>query len=366
MSLLQQEEAMGTESHDGSVKAESFGLEGKAQLFTLQKGAMQLRATNWGATIVSLIVPDKAGQYADVVLGFDTLTPYMDGSSPYFGSVVGRVANRISGASFTLDGQEHKLVATTSNPDITLHGGKKGFDKVLWEVKEMGCNPDPFVQFVYHSFDGEEGFPGDVDVSVTYRLSGDFELRTEMEAIPNNKSTPINLAQHSYWNLAGHQSGDILGHYVRLWASHITPVNEQLIPTGEFLSVDGTPFDFKDARRIGDHIIDVPGGYDHNYVLGNDANDEGDLHLAARIKDLETGRVMDVLTNAPGMQFYTGNFVPDIEGKDGSKYRKHSGLCLETQGLPNAVNQPKFPSIIYNPGQLYRHIMVHRFYTEHE
>lgn len=355
---------MRSEHRGASVKVEEFGLEGKAQLFTLRKSDMQLRVTNWGATIVSLIVPDKAGQYADVVLGFDTLTPYMDGSSPYFGSVVGRVANRISGASFTLDGQEHKLVVTTSNPDITLHGGKKGFDKVLWEVKEMGCNPDPFVQFVYHSFHGEEGFPGDVDVSVTYRLSGDFELSTEIEAIPNNKTTPINLAQHSYWNLAGHGSGDILGHHLRIWASHITPVDERLIPTGAYLSVDGTPFDFKDGRSIGDRIGDVPGGYDHNYVLGNDANNEGDLCLAARLKDPETGRVMDLLTDAPGMQFYTGNFVPEMEGKDGCKYRKHSGLCLETQGLPNAVNQPKFPSIVYKPGQVYKHKMVHRFYTE--
>lgn len=327
---------------------------------------MELRVTNWGATIVSLSVPDKAGQLADVVLGFDTLAPYMDGASLYFGSIVGRVANRISGAAFTLDGQKHKLVATTSNPDITLHGGKKGFDKVLWEVKEVKHNPDPSVQFVYHSFDGEEGFPGDVDVSVTYKLSREFELRTDMEAVPINKSTPISLAQHSYWNLAGHQSGDVLGHNVCIWASHITPVNEGLIPTGEFLPVDGTPFDFKDPRTISDCIDNVPGGYDHNFVLNSNVEAEDDLHLAARVKDPASGRVMDLLTNAPGMQFYTGNFLYDMEGKYGSKYRKHSGLCLETQGLPNAVNQPKFPSVVFSPGQVYKHAMVHRFYTENE
>lgn len=355
---------MGSKGESEYVRVESFGLGGKAQLFTLQRGSMRLQVTNWGATIVSLMVPDRAGHNADVVLGFDTLTPYVDGMSPYFGSIVGRVANRISGAAFTLDGKEHKLTPTTDNPDITLHGGERGFDKVLWEVKEFGCKSDPFVQFVYHSFDGEEGFPGDVDVCVMYKLTGDYELRTEMEAITMNKPTPINLAQHSYWNLAGHDSGNVLGHHVRIWASRITPVNEHLVPTGEFLSVEGTPFDFRDSRSIKDGFSNVPGGYDHNYVLDKGSNVEGDVHFAARIKHPESGRVMDLLTNAPGMQFYTGNFVPDLEGKNGSKYSKHSGLCLETQGLPNAVNQPNFPPIVYKPGQVYKHIMLHRFSTE--
>ncbi|MCO5614507.1 hypothetical protein L7F22_068790 [Adiantum nelumboides] len=287
----------------------------------------------------------------------------MDGTSPYFGSIVGRVANRISGAAFTMDGNEHKLAATTNNPDITLHGGKKGFDKVLWGVKEFGCSPHPFVQFVYHSFDGEEGFPGEVDVSVTYRLSGDFELCTEMEAVPLNKSTPINLAQHSYWNLAGHDSGDILGHHICIRASYITPINEHFIPTGEYLSVDGTPFDFRYSRRIKDSISNVSGGYDHNYIFDKENKVQGDVHFAARVEDTRSGRVMELFTNAPGMQFYTGNFVPDMQGKNGSKYCKHSGLCLETQGLPNAINQPNFPTIVHKPGQVYKHIMIHRFST---
>ncbi|MCO5586308.1 hypothetical protein L7F22_040247 [Adiantum nelumboides] len=241
--------------------------------------------------------------------------------------------------------------------------GKKGFDKVLWGVKEFGCSPHPFVQFVHHSFDGEEGFPGEVDLSVIYRLSGDFELCTEMEAVSLNKPTPINLAQHSYWNLAGHDSGDILGHHICIRASCITPVNEHFIPTGEYLFVDGTPFDFRYSRRIKDSISNVSGGYDHNYVFDKEEKVQGDVHFAARVEDTRSGRVMELFTNAPGMQFYTGNFVPDMQGKNGSKYSKHSGLCLETQGLPNALNQPNFPTIVHKPGQVYKHIMIHRFST---
>ena len=185
-----------------------------------------------------------------------------------------------------------------------------------------------------------------------------------MEAIPKNKTTPISLAQHTYWNLSGHQSGDILGHIVLIWADHITPVSEELIATGEYMPVHGTPFDFTKATTISKAIHEVPGGYDHNFVLNVNAETEEDLHLAARVKDPYCGRVMDLLTSAPGLQFYTGNFLSYIEGKDGSIYQKHSGLCLETQGFPNAVNQPNFPSIIVSPGQVYKHVMLHRFYAE--
>ncbi|KAH7434053.1 hypothetical protein KP509_07G098600 [Ceratopteris richardii] len=257
------------------------------------------------------------------------------------------------------------LTATSVNPNVTLHGGKKGFDKVLWGVKRFGCEPDPFVEFCYRSFDGEEGFPGDVDVSITYTLSGDFELRTEMEALPINKATPISLAQHTYWNFAGHDSGDILGHYVCIQASHITPVNEHLIPKGDYLPVHDTPFDFRNLRQIRESFGNVPGGYDHNYVLENVDNDRNNVHFAARVKDMESGRVMDLFTNAPGIQFYTGNFISEMEGKNGSKYYKHSGLCLETEethGFPNAVNQSNFVPVVYRPGQVYKHCMIHVFY----
>eukprot|EP00249_Psilotum_nudum_P019750 c27402_g2_i1 orf=687-1244(+) len=185
-----------------------------------------------------------------------------------------------------------------------------------------------------------------------------------MQAIPKLKATPVSLAQHTYWNLAGHNSGDILGHFVRIWASHVTPVDDKFIPTGELIPVQGTPFDFLEGSTIGRRIDQVPGGYDHNYALDSSVKAEGDLHWAARVKDTGSGRVMDVLTSAPGMQFYSGNFLDHIKGKGGAVYNKHAGLCLETQGFPNAVNEPKFPSVIASPGQVYKHVMVHKFHTE--
>ena len=199
---------------------------------------------------------------------------------------------------------------------------------------------------------------------MTYTLSGDYELLTEMKAVPVKKSTPISLAQHTYWNLSGHGNGDILGHNVCIKADYITPVDNDLIPTGEMLSVHGTPFDFRKPHEIRDQMKDVSGGYDHNFVLNGNPEAEGGLYLAATVKDPNSGRAMDLLTNARGMQFYTGNFISDTKGKNGVRYKKHSGLCLETQGLPNAVNQPKFPSVVYNPGQVYIHTMLHRFYIE--
>jgi aldose 1-epimerase len=208
------------------------------------------------------------------------------------------------------------------------------------------------------------GFPGDVDVSVTYILSGDYELRTEIRAIPLNKSTPISLAQHTYWNLSGHDNGDILGHNICIKANYITPLDKDSIPTGEMLLVDNTPFDFRKPHEIRDQMKHVSGGFDHNFVLKGDMKNEDGLYLAATVKDPKSGRAMDLLTNVPGMQFYTGNFISDTKGKNGSTYKKHSGLCLETQGFPNAVNEPKFPPVVYNPGQVYVHTMLHRFYTD--
>ncbi|KAJ7534816.1 hypothetical protein O6H91_12G004800 [Diphasiastrum complanatum] len=202
-------------------------------------------------------------------------------------------------------------------------------------------------------------------VTVTYIISKDFEVRTEMEAVAETKATPVSLAQHTYWNLCGHNSGDILNHWLRIWASQITPVNDHQIPVGLLTPVHNTPFDFTEEAQIGSRIDKVPGGYDHNYVLDGELREQG-LHLAARARDRSSGRVLELLTNAPGMQFYTGNFLDEVLGKGGYVYRKHAGFCLETQGFPNAINQPNFPSIFILPGQTYKHVMIYRFSFEED
>lgn len=290
-----------------------------------------------------------------------------DGTSPYFGALVGRVANRIARGTFTLDGERYTL--PINNGPNSLHGGLIGFDKVLWEARKVMDTNGPSVQFTYHSHDGEQGYPGDLDVSVTYTLSSDNELWTEMQAKPVNKATPVNLAQHSYFNLGGHNSGNVLQHRVRLWSTSYTPVDETQIPTGEVVPVRGTPFDFTEEASIGSRINEVPGGYDHNFDLRNGlagpaAVEEGGLRIAAKAWDPVSKRAMEVFTTAPGVQFYTGNFLDGVVGKGGALYNAHAGLCFETQGFPNAVNEPRFPSVIVRPGETFRHVMVHKFYTQ--
>jgi aldose 1-epimerase len=344
-------------SKGGNVKEECVG-DGLF-IYTLERGSVRAVFTNWGATLMSLCVPDAQGEIGDIVLGFDTLGPYMDGTSPYFGAVVGRCANRIARGTFVLDGERYNL--PINNGPNSLHGGLVGFDKVLWEGRKAMDTHGPSVQFTYHSHDGEQGYPGDLDVSVTYTLSSDNELRTEMEAKPVNKTTPVNLANHSYFNLGGHGSGSILQHKLQLWSTRYTPVDETQIPTGEILPVQGTPFDFTNEELIGSRIHEVPGsGYDHNFELDSK---EG-LRIAAKVWDPVSKRAMEVFTTAPGVQFYTGNFLDGIVGKNGAVYNIHSALCLETQGFPNAVNEPKFPSVIVRPGETYKHVMVYKFYTQ--
>ncbi|CBI15585.3 unnamed protein product, partial [Vitis vinifera] len=322
---------------------------------------MQVKITNYGATITSLSVPDKDGNLADVVLGCDSLEPYLKGDVPYFGCIVGRVANRIKDGKFTLNGIEYQL--PINKPPNSLHGGHKGFSKKVWEVAERKEGKTPSITFKYHSHDGEEGYPGDVSVTATYTLTSSTTMRLDMEAVPENKPTPINLAQHTYWNLAGHSSGNILDHSIQIWGSHITPVDQNTVPTGEITPVKATPFDFTTEKKIGTSIHEVGLGYDHNYALDCGEEKEGLKH-AAKVKDPSSSRVLNLWTTAPGMQFYTANYVNGVAGKDGAVYGKHSGLCLETQGYPNAINQPNFPSIVVQPGEKYQHTMLFEFSVE--
>ncbi|XP_062103344.1 uncharacterized protein LOC133814395 [Humulus lupulus] len=331
----------------------------KVSTYELKKGDITIKLTNWGATIVSLFVPDRYGKLADVVLGYGSINEYKNDTS-YIGAVVGRVANRIGGAKFTLNGKTYKIVANEGKN--VLHGGKIGFSDVVWNVeKYYNEGPAPYIVFTYHSCDGEQGFPGDLLVSVTYTLSGRNKLTVTMEAKALNKPTPVNLAQHAYWNLGGHNSGDILSNQVQIFGSKITLVDSQLIPTGKLTSVKGTPYDFLKPRLVGSRIKKLvkENGYDINYVL--DGTPYGSLKRAAVVYDRKSGRSMKLSTTAPGVQFYTSNFLKDVKGKGGFVYQPRAALCLETQGFPDAVNHPNFPSTIVTPQKPYKHVMLFEF-----
>jgi len=345
-----------------SIKKESFGQtpDGQAvDLYTLTNpNGLRVRITNYGAILVSLEVPERDGNLADITLGFDTLEGYLKGH-PYFGTTVGRYANRIGGAKFTLNGVEYKLAA--NNGPNHLHGGIKGFDKVVWKAEEVKTGDAVGVKMTYLSKDGEEGYPGNLACSVTYTLTKDNELKISYEA-QTDKTTIVNLTNHTYWNLAGQGNGDILGHEVMLNADKYTPVDEGLIPTGEIRTVEGSPMDFTKPMTIGSRIGQVAGGYDHNYVLNSGGVK---LTLAARVHEPTTGRVMEITTSEPGVQFYTGNFLDgSITGKAGKVYKKHYGFCLETQHFPDSPNKPNFPSVVLKPGQKYTSLTVHKFYTK--
>lgn len=333
----------------------------EVKFYELKKGDFSVKFTNWGATIVSVFLPDKDGKVDDVVLGYDSVDDYKNDTT-YFGSVVGRVANRIGGAQFTLDGTHYKLVANEKSN--MLHGGPKGFSDVIWKVKTYeNEGPTPKIVFSYHSTDGEEGFPGDLDVTVSYSLTGEKELSVKMKAKARNKATPVNLAQHSYWNLGGHNSGDILSQEVQIFASSYTPVDDQLIPTGKIETVEGTPYDFLQPHAIGSSIDKLPGGYDINYVLDKDDSSKT-MRKVAIVHDKKSGRVMELLADQPGVQYYTGGQIKEVTGKGGFVYKKHAGLCLETQAFPDSVNHPNFPNTIVYPGEKYKHHMLYKFSTK--
>ncbi len=345
------------------IRKQSFGRlpdGSEVEVFTLTNShGLKARIMTYGATLVSLEVPDKSGELTDIVLGHDSLEGYLDPArNPYFGSIVGRYGNRIARGRFTLDGVEYQLAA--NNGANHLHGGVKGFDKVLWTAEPIKEEAAVGVKLRYLSRDGEEGYPGNLIATVIYWLTEANELRISYEA-ETDRPTPVNLTHHSYFNLAGQGEGDILGHELMLNASHFTPVDEGLIPTGEVRPVAGTPWDFTIPRAIGAEIAAVPGGYDHNFVL---RDGEGTLRLAGRVVERASGRVMEIYTIEPGIQFYSGNFLDGtITGKSGKAYRKHYGFCLEPQHFPDSPNKPDFPSTILRPGEKYTSLTVHKFFT---
>jgi aldose 1-epimerase len=328
--------------------------------FTLTNAnGVKVKIISYGATLTELHVPDRNGKLGDVVLGFEKLDDYLKGH-PFFGCTTGRYANRIAKGKFTIDGKEYTL--KTNNGPNHLHGGEKGIDKVVWQAVEKAGGDGMSVVFFHRSPDGDEGYPGNLDMKVTYTLNNKNELRIDYEAT-SDKPTPVNLTNHSYFNLAG--SGDILGHELLIAADKYTPTDATLIPTGEIQLVEGTPYDFRKPTPVGariDQLKGEPGGYDMNFVL----NQEGKaLVLAARVYEPRSGRVMEVHTTEPGVQFYTGNFLDGkLTGKGGIVYKKHSGLCLETQHFPDSPNKPNFPSTILRPGMKYQTTTVHRFSTK--
>jgi aldose 1-epimerase len=314
------------------------------RLFTLRRGSLTLKAMSYGAIVTELHAPDRQGRAADVVLGYPDLAGYVAGTS-YFGCVAGRCANRVAYGRFSIDGRPSRV--SINNGPHHLHGGVRGFDRRVWDAEADGSR----VRFTRTSPDGEEGYPGAVRASVEYALTDANEFRIEMTAT-TDAPTLVNLAHHSYWNLAGR--GTILDHRLTLEADGYAPVDAMLIPTGEIAPVAGTPFDFRRPRRVGDELANVPGGYDHNFALRTGG--------VARLEDPASGRVLEIRATEPGIQLYTGNFLDGTsKGKGGASYPKHAGLCLETQKFPDAVNHPGWASPVLRPGETYRHVMIHAF-----
>jgi aldose 1-epimerase len=322
------------------------------QLFTLTNAAgLKATISTYGGTLTSLLVPDKDGKLSDVILGFDNVSGYLSPefkkSNPYFGALIGRYGNRIKGGQFSLDGQAYTL-AKNNGPN-SLHGGNQGFNQKIWTAKPGTSADGQTLTLTYLSKDGEEGYPGNLTVTVVYTLTAANALKIDYTAT-TDKATPVNLTNHAYFNLALGQSKDVLAHQVTIPADRYTVVDATLIPTGELKPVKGTPFDFTTPHAIGERIAQVPGGYDHNWVL----NQATGQHSAATVYEPTTGRTMEVTTDEPGVQFYTGNFLDgSLKGKNGVVYGKHAGFCLETQHFPDSPNQPKFPTTILKPGQTY-------------
>ena len=361
--------ASGATAKPGSTKKSSFGKtpDGEAvDLYTLtNKNGAEVEITNYGGSVVSLKVPDRDGKRGDVVLGFDSVDGYVNNTS-YIGALIGRYGNRIGHAQFKLDGKTYTLAK--NNGENTLHGGTKGFNKGVWSVKEIPAKDGQALELTYLSKDGEEGFPGNLQVRVIYTLTDTNALKIEYFAT-TDKDTVVNLTNHSYFNLAGPGSGDVLGHILMIEADKFTPVDSGLIPTGELRDVAGTPFDFRKPTPIGarinadDEQIKLGGGYDHDFVLRKKPGVP--ISLAARVTEPKTDRVMEVWTTEPGVQFYTGNFLDgSLHGKGSVSYTKRSAFCLETQHFPDSPNKPTFPSTELKPGERYHTTTIYKFSTE--
>jgi len=344
------------------IEKQPFGKVGDADitLYTLSNSnGFSVDIMNYGATIVAIHAPDKSGTMGDVVLGYDSLSGYLQRGNPYFGAIVGRYANRIAKAQFVLDGQTYQLSA--NNNGNTLHGGVKGFDKVVWTAQEGKSDTGATLTLTYLSKDQEEGYPGNLSVEVIYTITNDNELTLDYKAT-TDKTTPINLSSHAYFNLSAGQNPTILEHELMLNADRYTPVNAQLIPTGKIDPVSGGPMDFTSAKPIGRDIAQVEGGYDHNFVLKKSGND---LTLAATLYDPGSGRFMEMFTTEPAVQFYSGNFLNgSLQNKGGASIPKHGGMCLEAQHYPDSPNQAAFPNVFLKPGETYTQSTRYRFSTK--
>jgi aldose 1-epimerase len=358
----------GPDAPRASISTEPFDTMpdgAQIDLFTLTNAnGLQVRAINYGGIILSLYTPGRDGVMADVALGYDRLDDYL-AETPYFGSIIGRYGNRIAGAQFSLDESVYTL-ARNDGPNH-LHGGLVGFDKVVWNAEPFESEDGVGIVFTYTSPDGEEGYPGTLEVRVTYTLTNNDELIFDYQATAD-RATPVNLTQHTYFNLAGHDSDTILDHELMINAESFTPVDSTLIPTGRVTPVEGTPLDFRQATGIGARIdeeheqLRFGRGYDHNFVLSRGEADTESLILAVRLTEPTSGRVMEVFTTEPGIQFYSGNFLDGtLTGKGGVAYQYRSGLCLETQHYPDSPNQPDFPSTILRPGERYHTRTVYAF-----
>ena len=347
------------------LKASDFQktIDGKVtNLYLLKNDKIKVYITNYGGRIVSLLTPDRYGQMGDVVLGFKSIDDYLSANGPYHGALIGRVGNRIAKGKFTLDSKTYSL--PINNNENHLHGGPEGFNNQVWEVKAVDQSS---ISMSYFSKDGEMGYPGNLDVQVKYSLNNENELLISYKAT-TDKSTPVNLTNHAFFNLAGEASGTINDHLLRLNADHFTPVDETLIPLGENRSVEGTPFDFRIPKTIGRDLnqqntntqMNYGGGYDHNFVLNKE--NEREMSLAGYVIDPKTGRRMDIFTEEPGIQFYGGNFMDGSDiGKYGKKFLYRESFALETQHFPDSPNQPSFPNIILLPGEIYQTKSIYKF-----
>lgn len=322
-------------------------------LYTLDSGNMSVRLTNFGGIVTSIMVPDLEGKMDDVVLGFDKLEDYIN-VHPYFGCIVGRCANRIAGGKFILDGKTYQLARNIG--ENHLHGGLSGFDKKVWLSRETREGDDAGIELTYVSPDGEEGYPGELTVRVTYLLSPDMELKIRYFAT-TDRPTPINLTHHGYFNLKGAGNGDMLDHELMINADRFNVVNDQSIPTGELREVSGTALDFRQPKLIGKDMAGIEGGYDHNFILNSSVG----LIKAAVVTESSTGRWMEVYTTQPGMQFYGSNYLDHIKGKNGKIYQKHGALCLETQFFPDSPNHSSFPDTILRPGAVFQSETIYKF-----